>query len=95
MEKAISNFNISETISKGVQLQMLICPSCKHKNIITSRTKLTFTKIQTTNCNNCGKSIKTGDIFNFKTGTKLNNLNVHHNQQLLDNYIWNTEYDKI
>lgn len=95
LKKYISEFDISTKISNGNSKQMIICPNCKEKNVVMMRNKLTFSKIKTINCINCKRSIYLGNIFNFKTGSKLNNINTHHNQQTLDDYIWRNNYDKI
>lgn len=95
MEKLISNFDISSKIAKGNQKQLVVCPNCKEKNIVNTSVKFTYMKINTICCTKCKHTIRIGDIFNFKTGTKLNNMNTRYNQKILDDYIWNNDYDNI
>lgn len=95
MEKQITKFNISSNITKGNAKYLCICPNCQRKIIIDNKYKLTYQKIKTIICSKCHYVIKIGDIFNFKTGTKLNNRNKYYNQNELDNHIWNDNYDKI
>lgn len=95
LEKLISKFNISSKVAKGNTRQLVICSKCKHKNIVSNRNKLVYSKITSILCSKCKNPIRIGDIFNFRTGTKLNDINDHHNQDTLDNYIWNDNYDKI
>lgn len=95
LEKLISKFNISSEVSKGNSKQLVICPKCNQRNFVNNRNKLTFQKIKTIICSKCKKPIRIGEIYNFRTGTKLNDLNNHYNQDTLDNHIWNDNYDDI
>lgn len=95
LKKYISEFDISSKVPKGNSKQLIICPKCNQKNFINNQNKLTYSKIKTIICTKCKKPIQIGDIFNFKTGTKLNNINKNHNQKILDDYIWNDNYDNI
>lgn len=95
MEKFISKFNISSQVTKGTTKQCIICPKCNRQNVISTKNKFMLSKINTVNCIKCHQSIVIGDIFNFKTGNKLNNRLKNHNQDTFDNYIWNYNYDKL
>lgn len=95
LEKQISKFDISRDIARGKTKQLIICPKCNYKNIITCIHKFRYIKKKAINCIKCNQSILVGDIFNFKTGTHLNNRNEVHNQQTLDDFIWDKNYDKL
>ena len=91
----MSKFNISPDVTKGECKQLIVCSNCNHYNSINTIYKLTYQKIKTVVCPNCGNVIKLGDIFNFTTGTKLNDRNEHNDLDVLDAHIWNSDYDKI
>lgn len=93
MEKQISSFNIEKSIPKGKNIKQVKCKNCNTLNNITTTNKLRFSKINTIICKKCKKAIKIGDIYNFKTGEKLRDLLVNHNQELYDNNLWNSNYD--
>ena len=82
-------------MAKGKSKQLVICPKCNQKNFVSNQYKLTYSKIKTLTCTKCKESIQIGDIFNFTTGTKLNKRNEIYNQEVLDKYIWNDDYDNL
>ena len=91
----MSAFNISSKVAKGTTNQMVICSNCNHKNIINTQNKFMHSKKKSVICGNCKQSLFIGDIFNFKTGSKLHKINTRYNQETLDKYIWNDKYDNI
>ena len=93
--KIINNFNVSSNATKGTYKQCIICPNCNNKIFIENKSKLTYSKIKTIFCSSCNYAIKLGNIFNFTTGNRLNNRLEDHDQQTYDNYIWESNYDKI
>lgn len=95
MEKHISSFNIKKTIPKGENVISVICENCGYENNIKTINKNRFSKINTVICKKCKKSITIGDIYNFKTGKKLRDLLINHNQELYDSKLWNSDYDNI
>lgn len=95
MEKYISKINISNDVNNGISKQLTICSKCGKRKIITNLNKCRYQKKASFKCSKCGNIVSIGEIYNFKTGTKLNKLNTHHNQQTLDNHIWRDDYDKI
>ena len=95
MEKLISNFNISSNVTKGNTRQLVICPKCNQRNFIKNKNKLTYQKIKSVVCSKCRYIINIGEIYNFTTGSKLHKMNKNHNQDTLDDYIWNDKYDNI
>lgn len=94
MEKNITNIDILSNINNGISITQLICPNCKTKNRIINKHKLNYTKIKSIKCSKCKTTINIGDIYNFRTGTKLNDINKSHNQELLDEYIWDSTHNK-
>jgi hypothetical protein len=95
LRKQISDFNISSDVTKGTSKQLVICPECNHYNVVINNHKLTYQKIKTIICSKCNRAIKIGDIFNFTSGSKLNNRNIKYDVNYLDTYIWDNDYDKI
>lgn len=95
MEKQISNFGIENIIPKGENIRSVICKKCNYINTIKTNNKIRFSKINTVICKKCKEPISIGDIYNFKTGSKLRDLLVNHNQELYDKQLWNSNYDRI
>lgn len=95
MEKQISKMNISKDILSGSTNQSITCPRCGNLIIVSTINKHNQQKISIVKCSKCKLLVSIGDIYNFKTGKKLNDPLYKYNQETYDKKEWNYNYNKI
>lgn len=88
MMNIMSSFKITNYVSNGFINKSFQCSGCKNKIPVTTLMKLNKEKITTVRCTKCGLVYKIGDIYNFKSGNKLNHRLNNTNQSTFDKHEW-------
>ena len=84
-----NSINISSLVQYGDEKQESKCPICNYMNTINNTKRYFTSKIQIIKCKNCHQKYQFGDIYNFKTGTKLNNrVANYYSQNKIDKLNW-------
>ena len=92
----MSIFNIESNTSKGIMKHKIQCEHCNHTIIFTMLRKHFENKITVVTCSKCNYINQIGNIFNFDSGPYGNKQIADYlTQEVVDNYIWDMNYDKI
>ena len=91
-----NSLNISSLVQYGNERYRSKCPICNSYNDINNIKRFFTSKIQIIKCSNCNQKYQVGDIYNFETGTKLNNrIGNSYTQNNVDKLNWNPTNTRI